>query len=321
VRRARRFVGPGGLALAALALFCARAAAQEEQVRLSIPDCEGASGAEIAKLVGLELAPGLATVLDDASPATLHATLRCADGRALITVVDPVRAQPLELNLSLVETRSEARARFLALAIAELIATSRLERASAHKPPPPDVVKPPDEAPDETPREVPLMFWLGAGVLRAFEPASWLPVLALGAADSFGRFALTGELNFAWGTQQQSEALIQMRIASLSLAPAVQWSAGRFAGHVAVGLRAGYAWLSATPRQAGFAGEHLSGVFIAPVVQGALQWRVSDAWRARLGLELGYVATPLRGLDADGAPLIELRGLFVAGLLGVVWAP
>ena len=105
-------------------------------MRLSIPDCEGASGAEIAKLVGLELAPGLATVLDDASPATLHATLQCADGRALITVVDPARAQPLELSLSLVETHSEARERFLALAIAELIATSRLERSSARKPPP-----------------------------------------------------------------------------------------------------------------------------------------------------------------------------------------
>jgi hypothetical protein len=148
-----------------------------------------------------------------------------------------------------------------------------------------------------------------------------LPVLALGAADSFGRFALTGELNFAWGTQQQSEALIQMRIASLSLAPAVQWSAGRFAGHVAVGLRAGYTWLIATPRQMGFAGQQLSGVFIAPVLQGALQLRISDAWRARLGVELGYVATPLRGFDADGGTLIELRGLFVAGLLGLVWVP
>jgi hypothetical protein len=307
--------------MAALALLSARAAAAEDRVRLSIPDCEGASGAEIVKLVGLELAPGLATVLDDAFPATLHATLHCADGRALITVVDPARAQPLVLSLSLVETHSEARARFLALAIAELIATSRLERSSARKPPPAEVVKPPDAALDETPDEAPLAFWLGAGVLRAFEPTSWLPVLGLGAADSFGRLALIGDLNFAWGTQQQTEARIQMRIASLSLAPAVQWSAGRFVGHVAVGLRAGYAWLIATPRQAGFAGQQLSGVLIAPVLQGALHWRVSDAWGARLGVELGYVATPLRGLDADGGTLIELRGLFVAGLLGLVWTP
>ena len=146
-------------------------------------------------------------------------------------------------------------------------------------------------------------------------------MIGLGAADSFGRFALIGDLNFAWGTQQQSEALIQMRIASLSIAPAVQWSAGRLAGHVAVGLRAGYTWLHATPHQAGIAGEPLSGVFLAPILQGALQLRVTDAWRARLGLELGYVATPLRGLDADGVPVIELRGFFAAGLLGLVWAP
>jgi hypothetical protein len=282
-------------------------------VRLSVPDCENASGAEIAKLVGLELAPKLTVVLDDSQPATLSARLRCADARAFITVEDAARATPLTLSLSLADTRSEARARLLALAIAELIATSRLEQSSAQKPAAVAAAKPA--------REAPLTLWLGAGALRAFQPASWLPTLALGAADSFGRLALSADLEFAWGEQSGSEALVQMRLLSLSLAPALQLTAGRVDASVGVGLRAGYAWLLATPRQTGLTGRQFSGVFAAPALQGALQFRLSEAWRARLAAELGYVVAPLRGLNADGATLLELSGLYASGLLAVAWTP
>jgi hypothetical protein len=281
-------------------------------VRLVIPDCENASGAEIAKLVGLELAPKLTVALDD-SPATLRATLRCADGRAFITVEDALRPTPLTLNLSLADTRSEARARLLALAIAELIATSRLEQSSGQKPAQPAAEKPP--------RAAPLALWLGAGALRAFEPASWLPALALGAADSFGLLALSADLQFAWGEQNGSEALVRMRLLSLSFAPALHLTAGRVDGSLGLGLRAGYAWLLATPHQAGLTGRQFSGVFAAPALQGALQFRLSDAWRARLAAELGYVVAPLRGLDADGGTLLELSGLYASALLAVAWTP
>jgi hypothetical protein len=301
--------------LFSFALPCTLAAADADVVRLSIPDCEDASGAEIAKLVGLELAPKLTTVIDESLPASMHASLHCAELRATITVEDEARATPLELTLSLADTRSEARARLLALAVAELIATSRLERSPARPPPLAAVPESSTESRPELWREV----WLGAGVMRAFEPGVWLPALAVGAADSFGRFAGSADAGFAWGEQRSSAARIRVRVLSLSLAPALQLEGDRVGGSLAVGLRAGYAWLLATPREAGVSGRQLSGVFLAPVARGALELRVSEAWRARLGLELGYVIKPVRGLDADQSTLLALRGVFASALLAIAW--
>jgi hypothetical protein len=284
-------------------------AADVEVVRLSIPDCGDTSGAEIAKLVGLELAPKLSVTIDESAPASMHARLRCAEQRATITVEDDARPTQLELSLSLADTRSEARARLLALAVAELIATSRLERGPPR--PPPSAAGP--EAPPQRAREV----WLGAGVLHAFQPAIWLPAFAVGAADSFGHFAGAADAGFGWGQTSESAARIRVRLLALGLALGLHVEGERAAGTLGVGLRGGYAWLLATPRESGVSGRQLSGVFLAPIVQGAFELRLTEAWRARLGLELGYVVKPVRGLDADQTTLLALRGFLGSGLLAL----
>ena len=107
-----------------------------EPVVLNLPDCLDAPSADVAKLVALELAPRLRVVpaADAGARALLAATVACPPGkRAQLTVHDPTRATPLRVELDLARTAPEARTRLLALTLAELIATSRLERSAASR--------------------------------------------------------------------------------------------------------------------------------------------------------------------------------------------
>jgi len=307
----------------AFALSCTCAAVDPppaaDVVRLSIPDCDGASGAQITELVGLELAAHSTIVQDDTQPATLRASLHCDDSHAIITVEDSRRPTPLVLRLDLDETRTEARPRFLALAVAELIATSRLERAPPPAPPPPRAPAPVRArlVPPVHAHEPTSSFWLSAGVLRSHDPAVWSPALVAGAAHGFGRLALTGDVEFDWGQRTTAAATVDVRSLSLSLAPALSLATGRFGWQLGLGVRAGEVWLEATPREANLVGKSLSGIFIAPILQSAQHLRLAGPVFARLALEAGYVVKTVRGLDADRSPLLEVRGLRVSALLGV----
>ena len=290
-------------------------AAAQDVVRLSIPDCEGAASSEIVKLVSLELAPQVTIALDDAESVQLTASLRCTDGRAVISVQDARRTEPLQLVLPLADTRREARPRLLALAIAELIATSRLEPGATPPPPPPPPEPPPPEEP-ETP-ERPLSVGIGAGVVRAFEPVLWSPSLQLAAAYSFGSLELQADLAFDWTSGSTLLAELGATAISLNLAPGLRVIAGQLAWHVGVGLRTGVAWLTAEPRSGELSGKTLSGVFLTPLVWTALRLHLTQRVYLRLALELGYITKNVIGQEEDEATaLFELRGFRAGSWLG-----
>ena len=312
--RSARSAVRGVCSALALALACfvgsARAQpARTELVQLSIPDCAGASGAEITKLTSLELARQEQLIIDPTRPATLSASLRCETLHAEISVQKPGAPRPLLLVLELASIRSEARARLLALSIAELIATSLLEVTSEPEPEPepePERTTPPRGA-----------LWLGLGVLRGFEPGRWAPSLALGGALRLRLFAATADVSFDWSEQTRSEATVRARVLSLSLAPRLRLTRGRWAWDAGIGLRLGVAWLSAQARAEGLSGKSVSGLFLSPVLQSALCYGLAARWAMRLGLELGYTVRSVRGLDADGALLLALDKLRVAPSLAV----
>jgi len=293
-------------------LLLSHVAAAQDVVRLSIPDCESAPASEIVKLVTLELAPQVAIALDAAEAAQLTASLECSDDRALITVQDARRSEPLQLALPLADTRREARPRLLALAIAELIATSRLEPGATPPPPPPPPPEPVAPAPER-----PFSLGLGAGVVYAFDPALWSPSLQLAAAYDFGSLQLLSDVELDWGSRSTSQASLETRAVSLDLAAGLRVISGDLAWHVGLGLRAGVVWLSAIPLVPELRGVTFSGIFLAPNVWTALQLRLTQRWFLRLAFELGYVTKDVRGLDADQQALLELSGLRVASWLGV----
>lgn len=319
---AMHHAGSFWLVLASCALSYAGARAQAPildagGVQLSIPDCEDIPGTEIAKLVALELAPRHTTLSARPQGAPTRASVRCVAAHATITVEDPRRPSPLVLELALSETASEARPRFLALAVAELIATSRLEYVDAlavRQPPPP--AQPPSPPPSSDRFTV----FLEAGATRAFEPALFAPAIVAGLSRGFAPFALIGDVVYERGQTGTLDASVTAQSLSLSVAPAWQISARRLTLSLALGLRGGYAQLAATPRRPGLVGRELSGFFLTPISDASLQLRLTHHWAARLALELGYVIKPVRGLDADQGTLLELRGLRLALALGMAFA-
>jgi hypothetical protein len=291
-----------------LGLLSARALADDaESVRLSIADCAGASGVQVSELVALELASRENLRLAD-SDSGLQASLECDDESAIIRVNDPQRSAPLVLEVDLAQTRVEARPRLLALAITELIATSRLEHAPAPAPPPP---------PEEDEPEPALSVWLGGSVLRAYEPAVWAGALAAGAAHSFGIVALGAELGFDSASRSTTDVVVRARAISIALTPSLALLREPFAWDLMLGVRVGYVWLDATARSTDFRAGKLSGAFIAPLAGTALRWHFLDRWFLRLAFELSYVVTPVRGLDAEQQALLELDGFRAGALVGV----
>jgi hypothetical protein len=132
---ASRLIG----ALCALGLWMhaevARAEAPSpEPVVVDVPDCLDVRGQDVEQLIALELAPRLHVLAEPGEALAgrvLTATVRCPRGAAVELVVDdPQRSAPLRSELDLARTAVPARTRLLALALAELIATSRLERAA-----------------------------------------------------------------------------------------------------------------------------------------------------------------------------------------------
>jgi len=284
-----------------------------ESVRLSIPDCAETSGAQIRKLVALELASRENIRLED-SDVGLQASLRCEGERAVISVYDPSRAEPLVLEMQLAQTRREARPRLLALAIAELIATSRFEQAPKPAPVTREVAGAP--VPPDEPANV-FSVWLGGGVLSEYEPRAWPGTVAAGAALSFGPIALTTELGFDWSSKSESNVVVRARAASIALAPSLWLVRGPIDWTVSLGVRLGYAWLQAASRSMDLTAGSVSGAFLAPLAGTAVSWHFAAHVYFRAALELGYVLTPVRGLDADRQPLWELKSYRAGGVLGV----
>ncbi|MET0285492.1 MAG: hypothetical protein ABW352_13515 [Polyangiales bacterium] len=256
---------------------------------LSIADCAGASAQAIRKLVQLELA--------SQELVAREVSLHCEGTQARITV------QTQALTLSLDETQPEARARLLALTIAELVATHRLEEPARVEAPPP---APPVRRSS---------LWLGAGALR--QGSLWLPTLVAGAAYDFGRLAGQGDLAFEARSVGSAQASTRVRVLSLSLAPMIPLPHRRFTFALGAGLRVGWAWLAAEARDDALVGRSLSGVYVAPIARGAAAYTWNARWATRLDLELGYAVKALRGLDADGVTLLKLEGLRTSATLSL----
>jgi hypothetical protein len=278
-------------------------------VQLAISDCMEIPGADIEKLVALELAPHAGSAAASSAAGSTMVSLQCLASHATITVTDPRRRSPLVLELDLAETREEARPRLLALAVAELVATSRLERvdARAQKLLPPPV--------PEARRD--WRVWLAGGALRGYDPALFAPAAAAGLERHVAPFVLAGDLVFERGQERASAAQLTAYGLSASIAPGVCFEGSQLELLLAIGARAGYARLSASPLRAGLVGRELSGFFLAPIAQSALQVKLSRRWAIRVALELGYVAKPVRGLDTNGQSLLAQRGLRLSATGGL----
>ena len=356
---------------------------QGARIPLQSEGCDALERSELQRLLALELAARRGPV-----PSI---RLLCRGLMLHVELRERPAAQPLNLTLDLSGSRPEARARIVALSIAELADTLRARRTRPqpetgdmlqpqHTSPPSAAREPtlqaqpaadaqhgkrvasplapagdlqPRAAPDESrpgasagesqpraaadgssPRAsgavqpegppaaakgpaLALGLFLAAGVARVLEPAAFAPALSLGVVGRHVAFSLAADVALELARVAQSDALVNARVLSVSLAPAWHVASEPLDVSLALGLRAGHAQLSASARSAGLRGRELSGFLLMPLLRAALALRLSRSFALSVSLESNYVLTPLRGLDADAQPLVSMQGLRLCAALGL----
>jgi hypothetical protein len=319
------------LLLATLQLSAAGVLAQDEAaseaVFLSVADCAGAEASAITRLATLELAARGVRAVFAADEELARVELRCAGELARIALIEPQSVQsPWVLALSLAETRMEARARLLALTLAELVATRHLERTTERRAPAASEAgaessPASDRAPLTAADRLALSVGVAAGGVLGLEPRWVAPALQLMAAAFGGVFGVQGDVEATSGARSLAEARVSARSISVALVPRLLVAAGsHWRWDVGVGIRGGLAWLGAEARSDTLSGRTVRGLFWAPLVQSAVSFELGAGVMLRAGVELGYVAKPVRGLDATGQRLLELSGMRASALLGVSFA-
>jgi hypothetical protein len=299
----------------ALCALHARARADDAAgaVRVLIPDCLGVSGADVRALIALELAPRLRVVSAGEAPAALTATVTCGPGPVRLTVDDAARAAELRVDLDLAAAAPQARARVLAVSVAELIATSRLERAA-----PADADVEPDAAnEDAAPIATPIRLWLAPGLSRAGAPATTLFGFDLGISHELAILALLGDVQARFGRAGVTDAEVAVQTFSVGLACAALLARGAFQLTLGPGVRTGHVALSARAERADLSGDELTGLWLGPMAVAAAELTVLGTGALRLAVEAGYVARPVRGLDQHDRDLFGLHGPWLSATLGV----
>jgi hypothetical protein len=314
------------LALLWTVLWCSHArAAEADAIRLDLEDCEDITGSSVRELAALELAPSTVLAAESTEPAATRAQMSCQSGVAAIVVEDVGRAEPLRLEITLRDLTRSARPRLLALAVAELIATSRLQRQPPKAREPLVEREPEASAPSSEPPVASasarwgVQLWLGVGAARVARPSMIAPLAALGVIVFWDALALTADLRFERAQLTQSIAELQLDAGSLALTPAWRLHASSADLLIGAGVRAGFASLRGSSRDAMLIGESVAGFWLAPCGQIAVQVRLARSWALRVGVEAAYVTRTLRGFGVNGESMLELRGLSLAAQLGVSW--
>lgn len=330
-------------------------AAEPDAIQLDVLDCAQVSGASVRALVALEVAPRRVLAVGSTATAATHASLSCPTGVAQISVDDTRLASPLRLEIALHDLDPPARSRLAALAIAELITTGRLQRSGVSRAGSDasassgstgaseaagaarvsagsaevdasndDAVS--DKAPEWDGDAAGgggarwgAQVWLGFGAARVAEPSMLAPAAAVGVSLYWRALALNVDARFEHAQRAQSVAELQLDAGSLALAPAWRLHSRSADISIGPGVRAGYASLRATPRDAAFLGQTLDGFWLAPCAQLALQLRFAERWAVRIGAELAYITRTVRGLGPNGSSVLALRDLALAAQLGISW--
>jgi hypothetical protein len=291
-------------------------------VLLDVPDCFGAPGQAVKDLVALELAPRMRVVysVEETAEPALSGSVQCAQGAPLVvlTVSDPARAEPLRVELDLAAAAPLARARLLALTLAELITTSQLEQPppAAPKPEEPSLQPEPDEPSEPRPSSA-LQLWLAPALSIAGAPATALLGADVGAAYALGPVLLVLDAQARFG--QSDRAVSGVAIRSFAAAAAVmprliQSSVQLSAG---AGFRIGHIAMTGSSKSAALAADDLSGVWLGPALLAALQLPLAGPSALRVALEGGYVVRSVVGLDEQGAERMALRGPWLSASVGL----
>lgn len=278
--------------------------------------CVGVSSAEVQRIATVELSGS------HLSPASIGVHLSCHDDTVEVRVDDAITRKSLLRSIDLRPLAESTRARYVALAIAELVAASWSELLL-----PKPRVRPAGLEPSKAEQAAAVealpthRFKLVAAAMGRAYPR---PRLLLAGASLRLLYTAPGQLGLAFdfagahGSSSVDAGTVQADL--LDGAAFLTWAAPqRFLGATAgAGVRAGGARLQGTPSDAErFRGSSIAGAIAGPCAMGQLSLGGRGV-AATLGLELGVPMWRLHGSVA-GETVFRMEGLWLSTSLGVVF--
>lgn len=318
---------PGAITLGVLLLeaaWASSARAADAPVELALLGCSELSESALREHLDIELTTlGL-------SRASARFSLRCEAGTVAIELRNRSGARyPIASRVELRETARGARERLLALAASELLAQAeRAEREAARPSAPPPAVTPvPRTAPAPTrdveprrgtePSRRRVELSLAGSGITSGDPHAWLWGGVLGARWGVRRgWSVVVDTQLARGRESLPLTDVRWTVLCGFAGGALGTELGPLRLSAALGVRAGWLTLAAEA-QAPNEGQSLT----APWAGVALPLRVAFDTGAPLlpfvAAEGGYVTLPVRGRVKDGPLLVEQRGPWLGGSVGL----
>jgi hypothetical protein len=275
--------------------------------------------------VGVELRTTVVDAVGTQDAATrVFAT--CRGSEVDLFLKEAGSAKQLERTLVLSEAAPTARARLVALAVAELVVASWQEIQRNPEPTRPSLLphQPPSEAPATTgasqEQHQALAMAEAIGVVRTF-PGSGLWLLGAGARGFFTParpVTLTLEITAEWGKASRRTGQVAAR--SIGGALGVGWGVDRSWAFIMpwVGARAGGARLTGEPGLGATTtlGATQSGLWLGPEIGVAATLFPRAALHATVALSAGTLLLGVRG-EVSGDRNVNVLGPWVALMVGV----
>ncbi len=290
---------------------------EKPRVSIVVVGCNEALAREAQRIAAVELRAGLVEGTPDAATTQVIAT--CGAESAKLQVIDPTTGKSLERSVALAQAAATARARLLALAIAELVAASWSELESNPVPQAPSTAAlAPAAARDAArgaiaPRRLELAAVADAHLLASRDLLFgggarieiWISPTFFVRVDALAHHA---ELSRPSGT-------IAVTMPSMSSALAACWCAGSLRPSLSLGARLGYAWMNGVASNSTTNGTRHGGAWVGPELALEL-----SAWpHARvhpvLSLAVGAHVVGVRG-TVEGGPDVRATALWSGLSLG-----
>lgn len=326
---ARRAIGVATLSLGTTIDLAARAggdAAAHPPVALTLDACGDLSEAEVQRIVGVELGAPLVPAAAPSRPTT-RITARCGGGAITITVDDAITRKSLHRSLGLEAIPAAARARLIALSIAELLSVSWSELDSDPTPP----IEP--EGPRSSVAEIhaaravarerarrasPSHFtasaFLGVELFTAHPTELWILGARLGWSSAS---SLSLHVDLAGGHGSTTTTLGDIGVDTWSATGSVLLRRERAAWtlYVGGGLRVGVARITGHPSAPELTRGHtITGGWGGPLFAGSLTYSPQTPLLIGLAAEAGYAVIPVRAL-VGGEPSTGVAGVFLGAVL------
>jgi len=256
--------------------------------------------------------------LDESLPPVTSVHVGCRDGGLVLHRADPAPA--IDRSLEIQSLAPQVRTRVLALAIVELLM----------QPPPPTVAPTPAAKPPPIPVDAgqgvvavprPRPWQLGVGAsARLFVPSSWIVGGRLAVAHRprprLGWRAAVDASGARYGSDLGMVSVFSVSgavgvLGYEDLARNVRLSGG-------AGAMVGWSRIWGEPSESVVAAS-LSGVWLGPVGDLIVDFKVAPAWSLGLGIELGYAILGVQAF-ADDQVVAGLDGFWVGASIQANWA-